>query len=134
MSGSLNSLSVASDPGSSFRLLLELLLNPFATALGVVCRLPNSCSNGTATQTLGGETKPLEHVPGPTADLRPVLMSAHFGAKKETSFLHLAMPAGRNEVGQVAAELGVDWTGESYPPSGVALEASLLHGKKVWRR
>ena len=49
--GSLDSLSVASDLGSSFRLLLELLLNPFATALKVVCRVPNSCSNGTATET-----------------------------------------------------------------------------------
>ena len=62
--GTLNSLSVASDPGSSFRLFLKLLLNPFATALSVVCRVPCPCSNATATQTLGSETKPLEHLSG----------------------------------------------------------------------
>ena len=57
-------LSVASDLGSSFRLLLEFVLNPFTTALRVVFRVPNSCPNGTATQTLGGKTKPLKHLPG----------------------------------------------------------------------
>ena len=59
LAGSFGSLSVASDLGSSFRLLLKLLLNPFATALSVVCRVPH----GTANQTLGGETKPLKHLP-----------------------------------------------------------------------
>ena len=45
MAGSLDSLCR--------ELLLEFLLNPAATTLSVVCRVPNSCSNGTATQTLG---------------------------------------------------------------------------------
>ena len=64
VSGSLNSLSVASDSGSSFRLLLELLLNPFATSLSVgFAGYPIPCSNGTASWTLGSQTKPLEHLP-----------------------------------------------------------------------
>ena len=57
VSGSLDSLSVASDLVSSFWLLLEFVLNPFTTALRVVCRVPNSCPNGTATQTLGSKTQ-----------------------------------------------------------------------------
>ena len=48
-------LSVASDLGSSFRLLFKLLLNPFATSFSVVCRIPNFRSNATATQTLDDE-------------------------------------------------------------------------------
>ena len=52
--GSLDSLfSVASDLDSFFRLFLEFVLNPFTTAPRVVCRVPNSCPNATATQTLG---------------------------------------------------------------------------------
>ena len=48
--GSLDPLSVVSDPGSSFRFLLKLLPNHFAASRSVVCWVPNSCSSGTATQ------------------------------------------------------------------------------------
>ena len=42
-----------------FRFLPEVVLSPFT-----ICKVPFSTSDGTATQTLGKETKPLEHLPG----------------------------------------------------------------------
>ena len=57
--GSLLSLSLS-------RATLEAPSGSFSSScwiLSRVCMVPNSCSNGTATHTLGGETKPLKHLP-----------------------------------------------------------------------
>ena len=53
--GPLELCSVARNFGSSFRFLLESALSPFTRTLNVICRVPASSSDGTATQALGGE-------------------------------------------------------------------------------